>query len=119
MTTDIATTGRVHAGNAFFQGDGNIWGTRWNPSGAWLWDTITAQLNTHATTDYVNQTFVRDIRLGSLESAQVWKAYGYGDQPPYTITGVYNFNHDEVIDTIFRRPLQKNINGVWYSIAYL
>ncbi|EBH6707885.1 phage tail protein [Salmonella enterica] len=106
--------------------DGNIWGTRWNTSGKWLWDAIVEQLsvrdnniNTRATWDYVNATFVRDIRLGYAESTRVWKAYGYDDNPPYVMTGITNFNKDEVIDTLVRRPLQKNINGTWYNIARL
>ncbi|WP_337049268.1 phage tail protein [Serratia fonticola] len=28
-----------------FASDGNIWGTRWNPSGAWLWDAIIDQVH--------------------------------------------------------------------------
>ncbi|WBF43943.1 phage tail protein [Serratia rubidaea] len=39
------SAGVVNVGNAVYQGDGNIWGTRWNPNGAWLWDSIVEQLN--------------------------------------------------------------------------
>ncbi|WP_329909913.1 hypothetical protein [Serratia quinivorans] len=34
----------VNVGNARMAADGNIWGTRWNPSGGWLWDAIMAQI---------------------------------------------------------------------------
>ncbi|TXE22163.1 pyocin knob domain-containing protein [Serratia ureilytica] len=34
----------VNVGGARMATDGNIWGTRWNPNGAWLWDAIVAQI---------------------------------------------------------------------------
>ncbi|HCP9899124.1 TPA: phage tail protein [Salmonella enterica] len=49
----------LHIGDARMGSDGNVWGTRWNASGQWLWDAIVEQLNTRATIDYVNQTFAR------------------------------------------------------------
>ncbi|MHC5174360.1 phage tail protein [Serratia rhizosphaerae] len=52
----------VNVGSARVQSDGDIWGTRWNPNGAWLWDEIVNQLNTRATTDYVNS--LRDTAGG-------------------------------------------------------
>ncbi|HGB0344985.1 TPA: hypothetical protein ACIT1N_004491, partial [Salmonella enterica subsp. enterica serovar Virchow] len=109
----------LNIGNTWIASDGNIWGTRWNASGAWLWESIVNQLNTRATIDYVNQTFVRDVRAGYAESAQVWRAYGYGDQAPFVITGVTNGNQDDLIDSLTRRPLQKNINGIWYNIGFI
>ncbi|HGB4868950.1 TPA: hypothetical protein ACIVK9_002779 [Salmonella enterica subsp. enterica serovar Muenchen] len=116
---DITATNALHSGSSTIATDGNIFGTRWNPSGAWLWDTIVNQLNARATIDYVNQTFVRDVRAGNVESAQVWRAYGYNDQAPYVITGVINGNTDDLIDGLTRRPLQKNINGIWYNIDFI
>ncbi|EKG5741584.1 phage tail protein [Salmonella enterica] len=109
----------LNIGNTWIASDGNIWGTRWNASGAWLWESIVNQLNTRATIDYVNQTFVRDVRAGYVESTQVWNAYGYNDQSPYVITGVINGNQDDLIDSLTRRPLQKNINGIWYNIGFI
>ncbi|EDT3090416.1 phage tail protein [Salmonella enterica subsp. diarizonae] len=109
----------LHIGNAWIANDGNIFGTRWDSSGAWLWEVIVGQLNTRSTIDYVNQTFVRDMRAGNVESAQVWQAYGYNDQAPYVITGVINSNTDDLIDSLTRRPLQKNINGIWYNIDFI
>lgn len=38
----------LHVGGARMSSDGNIWGTRWNASGQWLWDAIVGQLNTRA-----------------------------------------------------------------------
>ncbi|HII0657315.1 TPA: hypothetical protein ACYYIF_000677 [Salmonella enterica subsp. diarizonae serovar 50:z35:z35] len=115
----IKASTTLHAGDSTIAPDGNIFGTRWNPSGAWLWDTIVNQLNTRATIDYVNQTFVRDMRAGNVETTMVWRAYGYGDQAPYVITGVTNVNNDDVADWLTRRPLQKNINGTWYNIDFI
>ncbi|ELE6242086.1 phage tail protein [Salmonella enterica] len=109
----------LHIGNAWIANDGNIFGTRWDSSGAWLWEAIVGQLNTRSTIDYVNQTFVRDVRAGNVESARVWHAYGYNDQAPYVITGVINGNTDDLIDSLTRRPLQKNINGIWYNIDFI
>lgn len=103
--------------------DGDIRGSLW---GDWLSHWLYGQfatrdnnINARATVDYVNQTFVRDVRAGNVESARVWRAYGYNDQAPYVITGVINGNTDDLIDNLTRRPLQKNINGVWYNIDFI
>ncbi|ELZ6809373.1 hypothetical protein UXT74_004652 [Salmonella enterica] len=120
---DIHAGGSLHAGGNTIATDGNIYGSLW---GGWLNDWLNNQfaardnnINTRATWDYVNQTFVRDIRLGYLESNQVWRAWGYSDTPPYVITGVINSNTDDLIDTVVRRPLQKNINDTWYNISWV
>ncbi|EBW4032908.1 hypothetical protein DPF51_26165, partial [Salmonella enterica subsp. enterica serovar Newport] len=109
----------LHIGNAWIANDGNIFGTRWDSSGAWLWEAIVGQLNTRSTIDYVNQTFVRGVRAGYKETSQVWRGPGYSDQWPFVITGVYNPNQDDLVDNVDRRPLQHNINGVWYNIDFL
>ncbi|EBC4375464.1 hypothetical protein GAD60_21970 [Salmonella enterica] len=120
---DIYAGGSLHAGGNTIATDGNIYGSLW---GGWLNDWINNQfaacnnnINTRATWDYVNQTFVRDIRLGYSESNHVWRAWGYSDTPPYVITGVINGNTDDLIDDVVRRPLQKNINGTWYNISWI
>ncbi|ECE0111608.1 hypothetical protein QF51_26030, partial [Salmonella enterica subsp. diarizonae] len=101
--------------------DGNINGSLW---GGWLNNWLYGQfatrdnnINTRATADWVRQNFLSGFRLGSVESAQVWKAYGYADNPPYVITGVINFNTDAYIDSLTRRPLQMYING-WRNIDW-
>ncbi|HHS1331964.1 TPA: phage tail protein [Salmonella enterica subsp. enterica serovar Infantis] len=51
----------LHIGDARMGADGNIWGTRWNASGQWLWDAIVEQLNTRGTIDWINnQLSIRD-----------------------------------------------------------
>lgn len=97
----------LHAGGATVAIDGNVNGSLW---GGWLNDWLN---------NIFASRFVRDVRAGNVESAQVWRAYGYNDQAPYVITGVINANTDDLIDSLTRRPLQKNINGIWYNIDFI
>ncbi|MGG6032124.1 tail fiber protein [Salmonella enterica] len=124
-TSEVSVSCNFHVGGARIAIDGNIWGTRWKAGGAWLWDAIAEQLtardnniNARATVDWVRQNFLSGFRLGGVESAQVWRAYGYNDTPPYVITGVINGNTDDLIDNITRRPLQMYING-WRNVDWL
>lgn len=49
---DFVAPRNLKAGNALFVGtatmvaDGNIWGTRWNANGQWLWDAVVSNINT-------------------------------------------------------------------------
>lgn len=102
--------------------DGDIRGSLW---GGWLSHWLYGQfatrdnnINARATVDWVRQNFLSGFRLGSVENAQVWRAYGYNDTPPYVITGVINGNTDDLIDNVTRRPLQMYING-WRNIDWL
>ncbi|KKW51900.1 hypothetical protein XB02_03515 [Pantoea ananatis] len=123
QTGNFSSPGALYAGGAAMDTSGNLNGAVW---GGWLSDWLNNQLNdirsrandawNKSNDAQVNRMI--DLRLGPVESASSWKAYGYGDQPPYVITGVYNFNQDEYIDTIYRRPLQKNINGNWYNVSW-
>ncbi|EHD05997.1 Phage tail fiber protein [Salmonella enterica subsp. enterica serovar Wandsworth str. A4-580] len=104
---DIMANRKLNVGAATFSSDGNVNGTVW---GGWLNDWLN---------NIFASRFVRDVRAGNVESAQVWRAYGYNDQAPYVITGVINSNTDDLIDNLTRRPLQKNINGIWYNIDFI
>ncbi|EBP4180162.1 hypothetical protein BB12_03815 [Salmonella enterica subsp. diarizonae] len=104
---DIMANRKLNVGAATFSSDGNVNGTVW---GGWLNDWLN---------NIFASRFVRDVRAGNVESAQVWRAYGYNDQAPYVITGVINANTDDLIDNLTRRPLQKNINGIWYNIDFI
>ncbi|EKZ8805249.1 hypothetical protein RE852_002692 [Salmonella enterica] len=87
----------------------------------WLYGQFATRdnnINARATADWVRQNFLSGFRLGAVESAQVWRAYGYEDNPPYVITGVVNNNNDDLIDFVRRRPLQMYING-WRNIDWL
>nr|MDN0030647.1 hypothetical protein [Serratia marcescens] len=127
---NATVTGTLKVGNSTHASDGNIWGTRWGSK--WLWDAVIEQVNgrvdwgsynrdvgARATTDYVNGTFVRDIRLGGVESVKAWNGPGYRDQGPYVLTGAENGNGDEYIDILYRRPMQKNVNNVWYNVWFV
>lgn len=104
---DIMANRKLNVGAATFSSDGNVNGSLW---GGWLNDWLN---------NIFASRFVRDVRAGNVESAQVWRAYGYNDQAPYVITGVTNGNTDDLIDSLTRRPLQKNINGIWYNIDFI
>lgn len=56
----------LHIGDARMGSDGNVWGTRWNASGQWLWDAIVEQLNTRGTIDWINsQLAIRDNNINA------------------------------------------------------
>ncbi|MBU3893442.1 phage tail protein [Serratia rubidaea] len=81
---DISAPARVIAGesfnvgNAYMHGDGNIWGTRWNPNGGWLWDEIINQVNS-----------VRDTAGGgwfrSGSSGRIIQAFNVGGSGGQTV----------------------------------
>ncbi|EEA1387603.1 phage tail protein [Salmonella enterica] len=110
LTDTVNRAAHVHAG------DGDLQGSQWGNT--WLSTWLRNQFNGCATTGWVQQNFLSGFRLGSVQSAQVWRAYGYNDTPPYVITGVINGNTDDLIDNITRRPLQMYING-WRNIDWL
>ncbi|WP_079897779.1 phage tail protein [Salmonella enterica] len=70
-------------------------------------------------TDYGNfdSRYVQDIRLGSLQYAQVWNGPGFSDTSGYVITGIINGNSDELVDGAHRRPIQKLIGNQWYNVV--
>lgn len=43
-TCEVSVSCNFHVAGAMLATDGNIYGTRWNANGAWLWDTIAEQL---------------------------------------------------------------------------
>lgn len=90
----------IFASGAAFQTDGNLNGSIW---GGYL-------------NNYLDRNYVRDIRMGSVESIMTWNGPGYSDSAGYVLTGASNGNKDEYIDTIFRRPLQKYIGGNWVTV---
>ncbi|MEW7002066.1 phage tail protein [Serratia ureilytica] len=96
---DIRSNGpwpRLMLGEATYFNDGNINGSIW---GGYL-------------SNYLNQNFVRDVRLGNVESIATWRGPGYSDSAGYVLTGAANNNVDEYIDVIFRRPLQNTLVAI-------
>ncbi|ELW8656529.1 hypothetical protein SIL91_005173, partial [Salmonella enterica] len=122
LGADTRVNGNLYLGNALVHTDGNIYGTLWGGYlNNWINNAFASRdnnINARATVDWVRQNYLSGFRLGGVESAQVWRAYGYNDTPPYVITGVINFNTDDVIDSLTRRPLQMYING-WRNIDWL
>ncbi|EJZ3018110.1 hypothetical protein OHX57_004605, partial [Salmonella enterica] len=128
---EFYSPGYVHAGAAKLAIDGNVWGTRWNANGAWLWDVIAQQLtardnaiNTRATWDWVNQNFVNDIFLG------VEQYYSPGSNTiswifhapnGHVLTGINvsdtGSNSADNINGVYYKAIQKKINGVLMTIA--
>ncbi|HHR4053114.1 TPA: phage tail protein, partial [Salmonella enterica] len=97
--------------------DGNIYGTIW---GGWLSDWLNHQfwardsnINTRATTSWVNQYFVKDVRIGGNGST-LWGANGGTCPPGYVLTGG-DFNDGRSWPVY--APVQKHINDVWYNVA--
>ncbi|EHX8705382.1 tail fiber protein [Escherichia coli] len=93
--------GALVAGGVRYNTDGNIFGGCWGSNLA----------------DYLNSTYVRDIRLGSAESISAWRGPGYWDTSGYVLTAAGNSNTDEFIDTLTRRPIQKLIGGAYYNVV--
>ena len=93
--------GALVAGGIRYNTDGNIFGGCWGSNLA----------------DYLNSTYVRDIRLGSAESISAWRGPGYWDTSGYVLTAAGNSNTDEFIDTLTRRPIQKLIGWTYYNVV--
>ncbi|EHE5101019.1 tail fiber protein [Salmonella enterica] len=114
---DTRINGTLYVGNARVATDGNIYGTRWNANGAWLWDVIAEQLaardtniNTRATWDWVSQNFVNDISLG------VEQYYSPGSN---IISWIFHAPNGHVLTGINVSDTGSNsadnINGVYYK----
>lgn len=80
------------------------------------WGTFNREVGARATTEYVNNNFVRDIRLASrgeivTDGAMTEAPWGA------VITGG-NGNEGNQVGYMYFRYLQKNVNGNWYTVAY-
>ncbi|MFZ4832767.1 phage tail protein [Rouxiella sp. Mn2063] len=94
--------------------DGNIWGSRWGNK--WLWDAIIEQVNSRASSDYVNGTFIKDLRLSGRGTIVT---DGQMNEAPFgaVVTGG-NGNEGNQVGYMYFRYLQKNVNNNWYTVAY-
>lgn len=63
---DIRASTALHAGNSTIATDGNIFGTRWNPSGAWLWDTIVNTFSPKNTASLETNGWFKDASTGLI-----------------------------------------------------
>lgn len=89
--------------------DGDVYGTYW---GGYLSSYISRSLTPYVTSSWANQTFIRDVRMGTNESA-VWGANGGTCPPGYVLTGG-DFNDNQEFPVY--APVQKNINGIWHNV---
>lgn len=130
-TSEIYVPFNFYVGAARMATDGNIYGTRWNANGAWLWDTIAEQLtardnniNIRATWDWVSQNFVNDITLG----VEVYHSPGsnmvswiFHAPAGHVLTGIdisdTSSNSADNVNGVYYKPIQKRVNGVLMTIA--
>ncbi|WP_079773804.1 phage tail protein [Salmonella bongori] len=145
MSVDVFTNGGIRAGdgkrlsltsnnNSTMTATFNLWGGADRPTVIELDDDQGWQFYSQRNTDgsilfrvngqmepnsYSNfdSRYVQDIRLGSLQYAQVWNGPGFSDTSGYVITGITNGNSDELVDGAHRRPIQKLIGNQWYNVV--
>lgn len=129
-TSEVFVPYNFHVGGARIATDGNIWGTRWNASGAWLWDTIAEQLvardnniNIRATWDWVSQNFVNNITLGEeVYYSPGSNAVSWAFHAPagHMLTGINisdtGSNSADNVNGVYYKPIQKKVNGVTMTI---
>ncbi|MDP8610418.1 hypothetical protein QZP96_13220 [Serratia marcescens] len=112
--------GGVYAAGAIFHVDGNITGNIWGGYlSNWLNNQFVARdnnINTRATWDYVNQNFVRDIRLASR--GEIITDGALTEAPWGAVITGGNGNEGNQVGIMLFRYLQKNVNGNWYTVAY-
>lgn len=105
-----------------FNGSSNITTSSWGTSRTFaLTGAITGSVSVDGsanismtTTDTVSVT---NIRLGTAVTFQISNATGTSQYAAgYVLVGATNDGNAEV-DTIYTRPLQQYINGVWYTIG--
>ncbi|KAG4081153.1 hypothetical protein HA402_014601 [Bradysia odoriphaga] len=59
---------------------------------------------------------ITNIRLGDLQTANVFGDLGYEDTYGFVLTSAANFNKDHYLDYVRRRKIEKFVNGKWVSI---
>lgn len=105
----LRSPGAVFSGNSYMTTDGNIWGTRWNSNGAWLWDSVVGLVNSR----------VSSVRLSGL----TWggkignDAHDWGGGQ--VITAVQSHENYAINLEFGVRTIQVLINGQWLNVASL
>ncbi|ENQ5528479.1 tail fiber protein [Salmonella enterica] len=114
----------LRAGGATYQNNGDIYGSVWenNWLSIWLNNQFAARdnnINARVTSDYVNQTFVRAVRLGPQAfSGALWRDYQLGGGN--VVTGFHTDGDWEMEgndDHVYYRPVQYLVNGAWVTAA--
>ncbi|ELU3968778.1 phage tail protein [Salmonella enterica] len=103
---DIMANRKLNVGDGTFSSDGNVNGSVW---GGWL-------------NDWLNNNFIRDIRLGSIGETGSING-GTADCPPgHVMVGavmdVWGSRGTHLL-RMRHSPLQKNVNGTWYNVTRL
>ncbi|EIN0888147.1 phage tail protein [Salmonella enterica] len=103
---DIMANRKLNVGDGTFSSDGNVNGSVW---GGWL-------------NDWLNNNFIRDIRLGSIGETGTING-GTADCPPgHVMVGavmdVWGSRGTHLL-RMRHSPLQKNVNGTWYNVTRL
>ena len=80
------------------------------------WGTFNREVGARATTEYVNNNFVRDIRLASR--GEIITDGALTEAPSGAVITGGNGNEDNQVGIMLFRYLQKNVNGNWYTVAY-
>ncbi|EMU9703356.1 hypothetical protein AABB53_001154 [Salmonella enterica] len=118
------TANNLRAGDASYQNNGDIYGSVWgnNWLSIWLNNQFAARdnnINARVTSDYVNQTFVRAVRLGPQAfSGALWRDYQLGGGN--VVTGFHTDGDWEMEgndDHVYYRPVQYLVNGTWVTAA--
>ncbi|EMP4084400.1 hypothetical protein WD144_004572 [Salmonella enterica] len=118
------TANNLRAGDASYQNNGDIYGSVWgnNWLSTWLNNQFAARdnnINARVTSDYVNQTFVRAVRLGPQAfSGALWRDYQLGGGN--VVTGFHTDGGWEMEgndDHVYYRPVQYLVNGTWVTAA--
>ncbi|EDB3480905.1 hypothetical protein F9X03_19905 [Salmonella enterica] len=118
------TANTLRAGEAIYQNNGDIYGSVWgnNWLSIWLNNQFAARdnnINVRVTSDYVNQTFVRAVRLGPQAfSGALWRDYQLGGGN--VVTGFHTDGDWEMEgndDHVYYRPVQYLVNGTWVTAA--
>ncbi|ELL8034960.1 hypothetical protein RX151_004497 [Salmonella enterica] len=122
--SEFYSPSHLHAGGAIFGNNGDVYGSVWGNKwlSAWLNNQFAARdnnINARVTSDYVNQTFVRAVRLGPQAfSGALWRDYQLGGGN--VVTGFHTDGDWEMEgndDHVYYRPVQYLVNGTWVTAA--
>lgn len=107
----------LHAGAAVFGNNGDVYGSAWG--NVWLTSWITNQLNSRATTGWVNQNFPSSMRWGGITSTATVNSASVDAPAGSAVVGVTMDvwgSRGTHVTHIRHRQLLKLINGVWRVI---
>ncbi|EKE4468330.1 tail fiber protein [Salmonella enterica] len=110
--SEFYSPSHLHAGAAIFGSNGDVYGSAWG--NAWLTSWITNQLNMRATTGWVNQNFVKDVRLAApvgYSERRLNERVPGGVMTSWADYGGSNYH-------IKWRQLQKLVNNQWLTVSY-